>query len=314
MKKFAIWFLILALVLGFGVAAFCANVTFFSYDSYGNQVQTNSVTLTQIAQPLLYGGGTAYSTPKTYTYTNGAITVSNLVGGTWVAALGGLNKLIPMVVPPNDSGTYNYTTLTTSNLAYYAKLLNIFAYWPTNLDAWAQLSPSVLSGMGIATNINNATGTNVNLSGNFSGQLSGATNLNLGNSYGLPSNDQTIQLYSHDGLQHAYIQSGDAGTLDAEGSIQFASGPDPTVRILGGDNNDMDIDSGDGFLYLHSHGNLHLDPEANSIVIDSGNFIFRTNQIVFGGTNTPPVSTNLVRWISVQISGDTNVWKLGLAK
>lgn len=39
-----------------------------------------------------------------------------------------------------------------------------------------------------------------------------------------------------------------------------------------------------------------------------------TNQIIFGGTNTPPVSTNLVRWISVKIAGDTNIWKLGLAK
>ena len=39
-----------------------------------------------------------------------------------------------------------------------------------------------------------------------------------------------------------------------------------------------------------------------------------TNQIIFGGTNTPPASTNLIRWISVQIAGDTNAWRLGLAK
>jgi hypothetical protein len=39
-----------------------------------------------------------------------------------------------------------------------------------------------------------------------------------------------------------------------------------------------------------------------------------TNQVVFSATNTPPVSTNLVVWISVQIAGDTNRYRLGLAK
>ena len=39
-----------------------------------------------------------------------------------------------------------------------------------------------------------------------------------------------------------------------------------------------------------------------------------TNQVIFGGTNTPPASTNSVAWISVQIAGDTNQWRLGLAK
>lgn len=48
----------------------------------------------------------------------------------------------------------------------------------------------------------------------------------------------------------------------------------------------------------------------NSQVIISGT----TNQMIFGGTNTPPVSTNLVVWISVQIVGDTNRYRLGLAK
>jgi len=39
-----------------------------------------------------------------------------------------------------------------------------------------------------------------------------------------------------------------------------------------------------------------------------------TNQIIFGATNTPPTSTNLVKWVSVQVAGDTNVYRLGLAK
>ena len=38
-----------------------------------------------------------------------------------------------------------------------------------------------------------------------------------------------------------------------------------------------------------------------------------TNQIVFGGTNAAPASTTLIKWVSVQISGDTNIYRLGLA-
>ena len=40
-----------------------------------------------------------------------------------------------------------------------------------------------------------------------------------------------------------------------------------------------------------------------------------TNQIVFGGTNTAPANTtNVATWISVQVSGDTNVYRLQLQK
>jgi hypothetical protein len=146
----------LALAMNGCLPVVASNVTFYTFDNYGNQLQTNRVTLSQVGQPLLYGGTVAYGTPKVYAYTNGSVTVSNLVGGTWIAALGGVNKLIPLVIPPNDSNTWNFTTLTTSNLAYYAKLLNIFAYWPTNLDAWAQVSPSAF-----LTNADNASGNNL---------------------------------------------------------------------------------------------------------------------------------------------------------
>ena len=39
-----------------------------------------------------------------------------------------------------------------------------------------------------------------------------------------------------------------------------------------------------------------------------------TNQIIFAATNTAPQSPTIGRWISVQIAGDTNAWRLGLAK
>lgn len=44
------------------------------------------------------------------------------------------------------------------------------------------------------------------------------------------------------------------------------------------------------------------------------NLVGTTNQLVFGGTNTAPASTNLVLWISVQVPGDTNAYRIGLAK
>ncbi len=39
-----------------------------------------------------------------------------------------------------------------------------------------------------------------------------------------------------------------------------------------------------------------------------------TNQLIFGGTNTAPDSGTSILWVSVQIVGDTNVYKLGIAK
>lgn len=39
-----------------------------------------------------------------------------------------------------------------------------------------------------------------------------------------------------------------------------------------------------------------------------------TNQIIFGGTNAAPNSTNVIKWVSVRITGETNVYRLGLCQ
>jgi len=72
-----------------------------------------------------------------------------------------------------------------------------------------------------------------------------------------------------------------------------------------------------------------ITPSANApaiVVHDGTNNVFRvaangalvlactTNQITFGATNSAPVSTNSVKWISVAVVGDTNVYRLGLCK
>lgn len=45
----------------------------------------------------------------------------------------------------------------------------------------------------------------------------------------------------------------------------------------------------------------------------TGSTLFTTNQIVFSGTNTAPASTTIVKWVSVQIAGETNAYRVGLA-
>jgi len=55
--------------------------------------------------------------------------------------------------------------------------------------------------------------------------------------------------------------------------------------------------------------NSHAVIAATRLVISG-----TTNQIIFGATNTPPADTNLLTWISVQVTGDTNIYRLGLAK
>lgn len=127
-----------------------SNVTFGNFtDGYGNPVNRN-VTTTQLAQPVVIGGGLAWAPPKMTIMTNYSVTVSNLTGGNWFCGFYGLLKPVIIAVPPNDTNTWNYTSLIVSNSAYYGALANIFAYWPTNLNAWSSLSPSQFDAAGAA--------------------------------------------------------------------------------------------------------------------------------------------------------------------
>jgi hypothetical protein len=45
------------------------------------------------------------------------------------------------------------------------------------------------------------------------------------------------------------------------------------------------------------------------------NIAAQTNQIVWGATNTAPANTNnATKWVSVQVAGDTNAYRLPLYK
>lgn len=129
-----------------------SNVQFGFYDDYGNQVD-NDFTLTLLSGPLQYNGYLAYGTPKAYHMTTWPMTVSNMAGGNWALGIRGQPKNLILAVPPNDTNTWNYTSLINSNVAYYAKLGSVFMYWPTNLDAWSQISPADLMGLEGITNL-----------------------------------------------------------------------------------------------------------------------------------------------------------------
>ena len=45
------------------------------------------------------------------------------------------------------------------------------------------------------------------------------------------------------------------------------------------------------------------------------NIVAQTNQIIWGATNNAPANTtNVVKWVSVQVNGDTNSYRLPLYK
>lgn len=72
---------------------------------------------------------------------------------------------------------------------------------------------------------------------------------------------------------------------------------------------------------LHTSGNLFEIRNADTLKfrIDYSGAIGAvfiagtTNQVTFGGTNTAPmITTNAAKWISVQVSGFTNAYRIGL--
>jgi alpha-galactosidase len=59
---------------------------------------------------------------------------------------------------------------------------------------------------------------------------------------------------------------------------------------------------------------LIFRPQSPSLSTQGLTLSGTTNLITFGATSTPPASTNPVAWISVNVSGDTNQYRLPLMK
>lgn len=138
---------------------FASNVTVSVSTPYGGIVLTNTVTFTLLNQPAVYGGLMAYGPPHAYTYTNGTLTVSNLIGGQWACGVQCLRKLFILNVPVNDSNTWSFTSLINSNTASYQQLASTFIFWPANLTAWAGLNPAQFLPSGFTGTVTNLFST-----------------------------------------------------------------------------------------------------------------------------------------------------------
>ena len=79
---------------------------------------------------------------------------------------------------------------------------------------------------------------------------------------------------------------------------------DPAIRIVGSTNQAA------AYVSIHNETSpLFVVHKEGSIAVYS-----TTNHIKFGATNTAPVSTNAVVWVSVQVANDTNVYRMPLMK
>jgi len=98
---------------------------------------------------------------------------------------------------------------------------------------------------------------------------------------------------------------------DETGTVRYRDGAvlsfNPTVTIR--DEDSAWTLSMTGLAALANGGSTAIAWTASTLTLGA-----TTNQINFGGTNAAPVSTNLIRWVSVTLPGDTNAYVLGLAK
>ncbi len=141
---------LVAAILLAAISVIASDVTFETYDAYGDLQQSNNVTLTLLGAPVSYNGAAAYSPPQVHVWTNGSLTIP-LVGGKWLAAFAGQPKQYVLNVP-SDSDPYLWTDLVETNLGAYKKLNEIFAYWPHALDQWAAMNPNLVVTNYVATN------------------------------------------------------------------------------------------------------------------------------------------------------------------
>lgn len=79
----------------------------------------------------------------------------------------------------------------------------------------------------------------------------------------------------------------------------------PAIRIVGSTNSQA------AFIAVHTETSSVFTLRTNGSIVLGGT----TNQISFAGTNAAPAdTTNVAAWISVQVSGNTNGYRIPLYK
>jgi hypothetical protein len=258
-------------------------------DVYANPYggRFNTIQFTPLSCPQAIDTNTIWPVQKTANLTNGVFQV-NLVGGIYWAGLIGdspLNgsfgqtpKTVKILVPPNDTNVWQFNTC--ANLA-------------TNLGTFVWTNQA---GSTVVTNINNATGTNVNLSGTFSGTFDNATgaNVNLAGTFtGIFNGPQAVFVYTN-----AITHSNSTLTISAYGTpTAWNISTDDGRTINFGAHDTINLFSATGaFLSIAGQNDTVTlgNAEGGTVVFDSTSTLTVNNQTNTGTTqfNGPAFDLN----------------------
>ena len=256
-------------------------------------VGSSATPATQVVLPLasMFGGGYAGQvqiSAQSPLITDGTnVYVGTFTNFTAVPGVNPTNSLTPnnyvitfTDIPKPWRITVPNTNVVLNALTLTAGALTTFNYVPPFTNNYT------------ATNVNNATGANVNLSGTFSGTLN-APYIGNTNSYGV-----------------GFTGNGSVGGVIYDSYIS------PSWQLSGNPSYSSYVNLlGQGFgIGTASPNPAHGVDIVGTAYSTSFATTGTTNQILFGATNTPPTSTNIIAWISVQVSGLTNKFRLGLCQ
>ena len=240
------------------------------------------VTTQNFPQPASNGVAVQWRTGGYTTDGTGSFTISNAVPSSYHVQPVNLNLVAFNFTMPATNGT-----IYVQNNLWFTPPPNLSTNYPT----FAQ-GDQRWGNPGAVTNVNNATGTNVNLSGTFSGTLN-APYIGNTNSYGV-----------------GFTGNGSVGGVIYDSYIS------PSWQLSGNPSYSSYVNLlGQGFgIGTASPNPAHGVDIVGTAYSTSFATTGTTNQILFGATNTPPTSTNIIAWISVQVSGLTNKFRLGLCQ
>ncbi|MDR3459547.1 MAG: hypothetical protein P4N60_19125 [Verrucomicrobiae bacterium] len=267
----------------------------------------------KIQNPLIFGTNLVPMVDF-YLQPTGGQVLTNLAPWGYTIKVDGWPRSAHINVP-DTTNTINVVSLINTNAF---SPLNIYNFAPlvgtngtiltTNTDGSIAVGPppgTLINGTPTPVTLN----SNLNVGGAFS-----ATNIEPGGEvmnigYGL-SNDgytnATVNIWPetsfHD-LVHVDL------LFDALGGVDVGTNGNIALRADGTDGGVITLTE-----RTSATNTIILNGQTGNISAANYTITGTTNQLIFGGTNAAPLSTNLVRWISVQITGDTNLYKLGLAK
>jgi len=252
------------------------------------ELKTGQITIAPRYQSMViddtYISGARFSV----TLTNGGFT-NQLVNGDYQIVIGGANS--PVIAVPGDGSTNNFVDLiNTEGLLYtwrspgaIVKLQETDPVFGFLLDKLGFNSSFSLTTNNVGTDESLTVALNVALSNLATGIGSGLTNL-------LHSavTNAVVNTYQPTNANLTSVSSGGGNAANWQ-----ASGT--TNSLLAG--------------ILRNHGIVATNTIQGAQYLVSGT----TNQVIFGSTNTAPVSSAApTKWISVQVTGESVVYRLPL--